>query len=294
MQGSDEPTKQVMLKQRLLTAAVLMPIFLAALFLMDELGFSILLAVVLALSLFEWANLSGIQSHTIKGIYIAAGIIIAAMFLYSGVVGQELFIIVFALWLVVVYRLFQFAKREHAYKSALGNGPLAWLDGYFVLIPTVLGLQALKAYDSAAPQLLLIFFFIIWSADTGAYLAGRTWGKHKLAPRISPGKTIEGLIGGLLAALVVAALAAALVWELSLQELLLWLLAVAIVTLFSVVGDLFESIYKRRAGVKDSGKLLPGHGGILDRIDSTCAALPSYMLVLYQFDLLAATGTSLS
>jgi phosphatidate cytidylyltransferase len=294
MQGSGESAKRAMLKQRLLTAAVLMPIFLAALFLMDELGFSIFLAVILALSLFEWSNLSGIKPLIIKGAYIAAGIVITVVLLYSGLVGRELFIVVFAFWLLAVYRLSVFAKREHVYKTAEGNGPLAWLDGYFVLIPAMLGLQTLKAVDPAAPQLLLIFFFIIWSADTGAYLAGRTWGKHKLAPKISPGKTIEGLVGGLLAAIVVAALAAVLMWQLSAEKLLLWLLAVAIVTLFSVVGDLFESIYKRRAGVKDSGKILPGHGGILDRIDSACAAIPPYMLVLYQFDLLAPASTPLS
>ena len=283
-----------MLKQRLLTAAVLIPIFLAALFLMDSLSFALFLAVVLVLSLSEWANLSGIQSLIIKGVYIAAGVAIAAMLHYSGLVGQELFMFVFALWLVVVFRLFRFGSQGHDHKTAQGNGPLAWLDGYFVLVPTVLGLQTLKSLDPAGPQLLLIFFFIIWSADTGAYLAGRTWGKHKLAPRISPGKTIEGLIGGLLAALVVAALVGALVWELSLEKLLLWLLAVALVTLFSVAGDLFKSIYKRRLDVKDSVKLLPGHGGVLDRIDSACAALPPYMLVLFQFDLITTTGIKLS
>ncbi len=294
MQGLGESAKRAMLRQRLLTAAVLMPIFLAALFLMDELGFSIFLAVILSLSLFEWSNLSGIKSLIIKGTYIAAGIAITVILQYSGLVGREMFILVFALWILAVYRLSAFAKREHVYKTAEGNGPLAWLDGYFVLIPAMLGLQTLKAYDPAAPQLLLIFFFIIWSADTGAYLAGRTWGKHKLAPKISPGKTIEGLVGGLLAAIIVAAVAAVLMWQLSAQKLLLWLLAVVIVTLFSVVGDLFESIYKRRAGVKDSGKILPGHGGILDRIDSACAAIPPYLLVLYQFDLLAAASTPLS
>jgi len=275
-----------MLKQRLLTVAVVMPIFLAALFLMDETSFSLFLAVILVLSLIEWASLSDIQSTVIKLAYITAGVAIAAIFQYSDLVGQTLFILVFALWLVVVLRLFLFDRQGHDHQAATGNGPLAWLDGYFVLLPTVLGLQVLKTHDPSVPQLLLIFFFIIWSADTGAYLAGRTWGKHKLAPSISPGKTIEGLIGGLLGALIVATLVGILVWQLSLTKLVLWLLAVIVITLFSVSGDLFESIYKRRAGVKDSGKLLPGHGGVLDRIDSACAALPPYLLVIYQFDLL--------
>lgn len=282
-----------MLKHRLLTAAILIPVFLAALFLMDELGFAVFLTVILVLSLYEWANLSGIQSIAIKLTYITAGVAIAVMLQYSGLVGQAMFVLVFALWLVVVLRLFQYGKQVQTQEVPVGNGRLAWLDGYFVLLPTVLGLQVLKAEDAYAPLLLLIFFFIIWSADTCAYLAGRTWGKHKLAPAISPGKTIEGLLGGLVGALIIAALVGILMWELPTAKLLLWLLAVAVVTLFSVAGDLFESIYKRRAGVKDSGKLLPGHGGVLDRIDSACAALPPYMLVIYQFDLLNKGVTGL-
>ena len=277
-----------MLKQRLFTVAILVPLFLAALFLMNELGFALFLAAILVLSLFEWANLSGIQSSLIKWSYIIAGVAIAAILQFSGLVGETAFILVFALWLLVVFRLYQYGQKMHDSRVAEGNGPLAWLDGYFVLLPTVLGLQILKTNDPSVPQLLLIFFFIIWSADTGAYLAGKTLGKHKLAPAISPGKTIEGLVGGLLGALIVAALVGVFIWQLSIVDLLFWLLAATLITLFSVAGDLFESIYKRRAGVKDSGKLLPGHGGVLDRIDSACAALPPYLLVLYQFDLLAS------
>lgn len=275
-----------MLKQRLLTAAILLPIFLAALFLMDTLSFAIFLLVILVLSLFEWANLSAIKNSFLRMAYIAAGVAIVVTVQYYELAGKELFIAVFALWLVVIYRLFHFGRGRNEQQDTSGNGALAWLDGYFVLLPTILGLEILKAQDCAAPQLLLVFFFIIWSADTGAYLAGRSLGKHKLAPLISPGKTIEGLIGGLVGALVIAAIVGVLVWELSVGKLIFWLLAVVLITLFSVTGDLFESIYKRRAGVKDSGKLLPGHGGVLDRIDSTCAALPPYMLVLYQFDFL--------
>ena len=280
-----------MLKQRLLTAAVLIPLFLAALFLMDGQGFAIFLSVILVLSLSEWARLSAIQSPLVKVIYILAGLVIAIFLQFSGIAGQELFIAVLVLWLFVAIRLITFSRMKHEKGATPGNGSLAWLVGYFVLIPTMLGLQIMKLSDLST-QLLLIFFFIIWSADTGAYLAGRTWGKHKLAPAISPGKTVEGLLGGVITALITAVVAGILVLDLSLQKLIPWLLAIVIVTLFSVVGDLFESIFKRRAGLKDSGKLLPGHGGVLDRIDSACAALPPYMLVLYQFDLLTNTGVN--
>ena len=276
-----------MLKQRLLTAAVLMPIFLAALFLMDALSFKLFLLVILVFSLYEWANLSAIKASFMRVMYIAAGVAIVVAIQYYELAGRELFIFVFAMWLLVIVRLFRFGNQKNEQQGPSGNGPLAWLDGYFVLLPTILGLQILKIQDAAVPQLLLVFFFIIWSADTGAYLAGRSMGKHKLAPQISPGKTIEGLIGGLVGALTIAVLVGVLIWELPADKLIFWLLAVIFITLLSVAGDLFESIYKRRAGVKDSGKLLPGHGGVLDRIDSACAALPPYMLVLYQFDFLA-------
>lgn len=276
-----------MLKQRLLTISVLLPIFLAALFLLNTLYFALLLLVVLILGLNEWANLSTIKSFIARVVYIATGVAIVVMVQYYELAGKELFVLVFVMWLLVIVRLFRFETKKNEQESPSGNHVLAWFDGYFVLLPTILGLQILKAEDSAAPQLLLVFFFIIWSADTGAYLAGRSLGKHKLAPRISPGKTIEGLIGGLIGAIIVAAIVGVMVWHLPTVKLIFWLLAVALITLFSVAGDLFESVYKRRAGVKDSGGLLPGHGGVLDRIDSVCAALPPYMLVLYLFGFLA-------
>ena len=282
-----------MLKQRLLTAAIAMPLFLAAMFLMDKFWFAILLSILLVLSLHEWSNLSGLRSVLQQGVYIAVGIAIAAFLLLSNLLSMQLFMLVFVVWLFIVVRLFYYRPPDNNKNTGTGNGPLGWLVGYFVLLPAFLGLYILKANDSGQPQLLLVFFFIIWSADTGAYLAGRSIGRHKLAPGISPGKTIEGLLGGLLAALIVATAVGVYSWQLSLERLLLWIFAVLIVTLFSVAGDLFESIFKRRAGVKDSGNLLPGHGGILDRIDSACAALPPYILILYHFDLLMTGSVAL-
>ncbi len=276
-----------MLKQRLLTVAILLPLFIAALFLMDTLSFSLFLLIILVFSLYEWANLSAINSSFARVLYISVGVAIVVSIQFYGLADRGFFLLVSALWLVVIARLFHFGNKKKVHQGPVGNGRLAWLDGYFVLLPAILGLEILKAQDTVAPQLLLVFFFIIWSADTGAYLAGRSLGKHKLAPRISPGKTIEGLIGGLAGALVIAAVVGTLVWELPAAKLIFWLFAVVLIALFSVAGDLFESIYKRRAGVKDSGKLLPGHGGVLDRIDSTCAAIPPYILVLYQFNILA-------
>ena len=128
--------------------------------------------------------------------------------------------------------------------------------------------------------MLLYLLSLVWIADTGAYFSGRKFGKHKLAPTISPGKTWEGLVGGLLANLVwiISIYQLSSGWGLGLPQFLLISLAT---TLISVVGDLFESILKREAGVKDSGKLLPGHGGVLDRVDSVIAAAPVFVAGIF-------------
>jgi len=134
--------------------------------------------------------------------------------------------------------------------------------------------------------LIVLFICMVAAADTGAFFAGRALGKHKLAPQVSPNKTWEGLAGGILLSCTVALLVYFFVYRGSMPgtggvtQLLLVLAAALSIAIFSVVGDLFESIAKRQAGVKDSGSLLPGHGGMLDRIDSITAALPMYALAL--------------
>jgi phosphatidate cytidylyltransferase len=143
--------------------------------------------------------------------------------------------------------------------------------GWVVLVPASLALATLE------PRRLLAVLALVWVADSAAYFVGRAWGRHKLAPSISPGKTWEGALGGV---------AGALVWAIicrSVFEDAAWpayLAAAALLAAASIVGDLFESAAKRRAGVKDSGTLLPGHGGILDRIDSATAVLPLAALLL--------------
>ena len=148
-----------------------------------------------------------------------------------------------------------------------------WLDfaGFVVILPAAL------AFVILPPREVLLVLLLVWIADTGAYFAGRAWGRRKLAPGISPGKTWEGAIGGTAGVLVYAIILGTFI------EGLFWvpyLLAAALLAVLSIVGDLFESAAKRQAGVKDSGTLLPGHGGILDRIDSATAALPAAALLL--------------
>jgi len=146
-----------------------------------------------------------------------------------------------------------------------------------VLVPAWASLVVIHGVDPQGPRLLLFLMVLIWVADSFAYFAGRRWGRTKLAPVISPGKTREGVYGALAGAVLCGG---GLVWLMPQGNPLLLILFCLLIVLVSVVGDLFESLMKRQAGVKDSGSLLPGHGGMLDRIDSLTAAAPLFLLGL--------------
>lgn len=150
-----------------------------------------------------------------------------------------------------------------------GDGLL--LAGFIVVLPAALAMTVLE------PRRLLVVLVLVWVADSAAYFVGRAWGRHKLAPAISPGKTWEGAAGGVAGALVYAIICKRFFDDVGWAA---YLAAAALLALLSIVGDLFESAAKRRAGVKDSGALLPGHGGILDRIDSATAVLPLAALLM--------------
>jgi phosphatidate cytidylyltransferase len=144
-------------------------------------------------------------------------------------------------------------------------GETTWIGaaGFAVLVPAGLAMLALK------PLEVLLVLVLVWIADSAAYFVGRAWGRRKLAPSISPGKSWEGAVGG-----VIAAAAYAIICSYWMNQVMSFLAAAIVLALVSIIGDLFESAAKRQAGVKDSGTLLPGHGGILDRIDSATAVLP--------------------
>lgn len=258
-----------MLLTRVLTAAVLLAGFGAALFWLERAWFSAVVAAIVLAGGYEWARLCKVTGLW-AWIYAAAGgaiywSLVDLRLTGNIVLGASVF------WLAVApYWLWRGFRPAPA--------RLRLMVGYVVLIPAGLAMTNLPT------RLLLLVLGLIWSADIGAYLVGSALGRHKLAPSISPGKTWEGLAGG-----AVFCLAYAMIWSVLDVDLntrvqgIAWALFVAGVLFLcglSVLGDLFESALKRDAGAKDSGRLLPGHGGVLDRIDSATAALPAALLML--------------
>jgi phosphatidate cytidylyltransferase len=258
-----------MLRERVITALLLAPFLLWVVLWAPTDIAAIVIGVAMLIGAWEWAQFCGLKKfiHRIRYVLlIAAALVLAWRFQNDQrIVGAVLLSAL--LWWVVALAWLSFAPaRGQAFAAALAGLP--------VLVPTWLALTQLHRVPEIGAQLLLFMLVLVFAADIGAYFAGRAFGRLKLAPLVSPGKTWEGVIGGLSAAALVAVLGA-LWFKFPLAPFVGLCTAVAIA---SIVGDLTESMFKRHAGLKDSGKLLPGHGGILDRIDSISAAAPVFAL----------------
>ena len=265
-----------MLKTRILTAIVLVVLLLVVLFWLPKgaaIGF--FAALVLA-GAWEWTAFAGIEEQHWKLSYVT---VIAALCAWgwdhTGRLDEiTLFMSVASLWWLVALGWLVLAP-------ARVNRVMAALVGVVVLVPAYAGLSRMyDKLDRGAEQVLFLLI-LVWAADVGAFFAGRQWGRHKLAPQVSPGKTWEGVAGGMVFGLLAAAAGA---WWFG-RPMAAFLALGAAVVAISVVGDLTESMFKRFAGLKDSGHVLPGHGGVLDRIDSITAAVPVFVLGLTWLDL---------
>ncbi|MCH8496962.1 MAG: phosphatidate cytidylyltransferase [Marinobacter sp.] len=266
-----------MLKTRIITALILAPLVIGGIFFLPPRGFALFTGLIVTLGAWEWANMAGLTSQVQRVAYAAA----VALVLLLLTTVQALPV----LWLALAWWLSAFFLVR-AY-PAMGNywQPVALraLMGLLVLVPTWVGFNHLRASGFSFGQvdnnllLILYVFFVVWVADIGAYFAGRAFGKAKLAPRVSPGKSWAGVWGGMAAVLVLALAASWLAGAGTVDAVLLVLLSV-FVGFVSVLGDLLESMLKRFRGIKDSSQLLPGHGGVMDRIDSLTAAVPVFAL----------------
>ncbi len=266
-----------MLKARILTAIIILPLFLSAIFYLQDIFWVTFLLALTAIGAREWSKLAQLSvRNTIA--YMLLTVIVGGELLFQ--LRESVQISIYSsdlLWVYILSAIFWIVGAPLYLKQLYTiKNPVIWmLIGWIVLLPTCLALYQLRAIS---PLLLLGFMATIWISDTAAYFTGRALGKHKLAYTISPNKTWEGVAGALIAVLIYG-----LAWNFWITEessaitLIPLLMAMAIL---GIIGDLYESLIKRQAGVKDSGNILPGHGGILDRIDALTSSLPLATLAL--------------
>lgn len=277
------------LKQRVITASWLAAVFLVTLLLLPPVYFSVLSAVVLLVAAWEWSSFAGVSRRNYRLLYATGQLLFFLVFVAAltgygdffasqgtGASLMPLIAVAAGVWLFALIAVLRYPRT-----------PANWLQGNLILVCGTLVLLAaicsvfFLRIQPGGELWILYCVAIVAAADIGAYFSGKKWGKHKLAYSVSPGKTWEGLIGGLVAAQGVALLTYWF-WVQNLQDMsavnvLPAFLGVALLqALASVIGDLFESLLKRRVGMKDSGTILPGHGGVLDRIDGLLASLPLF------------------
>ncbi|WHZ18293.1 MAG: Phosphatidate cytidylyltransferase [Rhodanobacteraceae bacterium] len=270
-----------MLKQRVITSIVLAPLIVALIFLTKASVFATLLGLIFLLGMWEWTRMSGVRGYPLRlAALLGYAILFALLWHVCKTPWWWLPVLAGLLWWLLA--LAWLTHHRFGAEPTRGHALLKLLAGALVIVPAWCAVVVMHG-DMARPNTgrgewwVLLFACIVFAADIGAYSAGRRWGHTKLAPAISPGKTREGVYGALVCSGVVGLVGGALLHVPT--DLLPAIVVLALLTvLFSIVGDLFESLIKRHAGVKDSGTMFPGHGGVFDRMDSLVAALPVFAL----------------
>lgn len=260
-----------MLKQRFFTILVLVPVLLGIIYFIPSLIFKQIILVFALIAGYEWTNLIPIYRLTSK-IWFLFGLFF--LILLANIYFEPLLLISLVFLAAVVFIVLYYPNSLKFF----GNPTMVGLAA-MILLP-VFYASVVFIYEGVNGKgYLLYILLLIWATDTGAYVFGKLFGKHKLIVAVSPGKTIEGSIGGFLSAMLVAFLAYVFFKP---MNILVWIVAAALISIISVFGDLFISVLKRRVKIKDTGNIFPGHGGMLDRIDSLLTALPVfYSLLLF-------------
>ncbi|MBP5986883.1 MAG: phosphatidate cytidylyltransferase [Azonexus sp.] len=269
-----------MLKTRVITALVLMALLLPSLFYSSQAAWALLVAGFIGIAAWEWGALLGWKATGRVALGVATALLCAGVSLVgpNAIGAGNVFApanpwVFFAYGISAVFWCLVMPFWLKHKWSLQGVGGL--LVGAVVLLPTWLAMVQLRGLGAGA---LLGIFAVVWMADIAAYFSGKAFGKHKLAPSISPGKTREGAVGACVGVVIYGTVVRQM-FGLELMPWGLWILALIGVTAVSIVGDLYESLLKRKAGIKDSSNILPGHGGVLDRIDSLTSTLPVVALV---------------
>lgn len=273
-----------MLKLRVISAIVMAAVFISVLFLLPPIYFSIFIASVVIVAAWEWANLSSFESPAARiGYSVSIGAALLGLYFLCGFDQpllriesiKVLLLIACSFWAVALLWVQGFPQSSLLW----GNRWLRLLMGIFVLLPMWLAAVYVRGLESGQ-WLVLLAMVLIACADTGGYFVGRRFGRRKLALNVSPGKTWEGFWGGQLCNLLLALIVAFFVLETVSSSVVMVVVIVIMASLASVLGDLLESMVKRHRGIKDSSQLLPGHGGVMDRVDGITAAMPFFALGL--------------
>ncbi|USD65911.1 phosphatidate cytidylyltransferase [Vibrio sp. SCSIO 43136] len=280
------------MKQRIITALILAPLVVLGIFYLPTPMFIAAVAAITMIGFWEWTQFVKPSSRPVALIpsIAALGAVFALLpFDLEGLLAVEgahypLLAVAGAWWLIASGLAVTFPKSAQSWKE---SKPLLHIFGWLTLIPFFTSIVLLRSVDVDVDsfygaKLVLFVCFLVWSADSGAYFAGKSFGKTKMAPHVSPNKTIEGLVGGIIAAFVVG-IAAANWFELQFSSWWQFGVITLATVIISVLGDLVESMFKRVAGIKDSSNIIPGHGGVLDRVDSLTAAFPVFALLYFTF-----------
>lgn len=258
-----------MFKQRLLTTLVLVPLVLAIIYYAPVWVLAGILLLLVGMCSWEWAQLIPLERLTYKLIYVLS--IQVLIWMAAMTLGTWL-IVGLICWLLILGAVLTYPNSQSWW------GYPVVVAGLGLLLLPIFANVMIGFYQSPNGQDLIVYVLsLVWAADIGAYLAGKQWGRHKLIPEVSPGKTIEGSLGGIILALSVGAMG---YYVFQPDSIVVWFSLAFLTTLISILGDLLISLLKRRSHLKDSGHILPGHGGMLDRLDSSIAALPLFYMAL--------------
>ncbi|MUK48355.1 phosphatidate cytidylyltransferase [Aliivibrio fischeri] len=278
------------MKQRIITALILAPLVIAGIFMLPMQGFLIAITAITLVGFWEWTQFTESKSRYLAIIPSVAVLAASLFFLPTSTLEltipsnehQIILLVGFTWWLIASGLVLTFPNSKTLWHS---NLPLKHIFGWLTMVPFLWSILLLRAdhymLDSYyGAKLVLLVCLLVWAADSGAYFAGKSFGKRKMSPAVSPNKTIEGLIGGVITAIIIgwgAASAFNIQFESTSSMLGIFIATIII----SVLGDLVESMFKRASGIKDSGSIIPGHGGILDRIDSLTAAFPVFAFLYF-------------
>lgn len=277
-----------MLRQRIITASIAIPCVVAAIWWLPIGILALLFGVLMLFAALEWAGLMGLKTPAARALYVVLMAVVLGVLWHlhdRTLVLECVLALSFAWWCFALVAVARYPRGALGHGSGLAQPSWSGVvksgaAGVLVLGPAFMALVQLHQSGPRGPMWILVLLALVWAGDSGAYFVGRAAGRHKLAPAVSPGKTREGAFGGIASSVIITVLLGAGALGIGGAALAALVILAAGVSVFSIVGDLLESVFKRAAGVKDSGMLFPGHGGVLDRLDSLFAAAPLFVLGL--------------